>query len=144
MTTEAPTTETSSDEKDPAWYRKEIKRRDETIKELEAFKLATVFKEANVDTSKGLGKKLLELYDGPIEAANVVEFAKEFEYPLDVTPQEEQVSKVHKSVDSIEETIEQSQPIENLDQDQKIAEAEAAQDWVLASELKAQRFPHPG
>ena len=64
--------------------RETIERKDKEVKELEA-KLASyqekelnqVFEEVGLDTQKGFGKALKQVYDGPIETEAIAKFAKD-------------------------------------------------------------------
>ena len=64
--------------------RETIDRKDETIKKLEtelaSFKekeIDNVFKEIGLSTDKGFGKALKQVYDGPVNAESIAQFAKD-------------------------------------------------------------------
>lgn len=86
--------------------RETIDRKDEAIKkleaELESFKdkeMDSVFGNLGLSTNKGFGKALKQVYDGPVDAESVAQFAKDeygFEPKIDVeeTPQTESQAEV--------------------------------------------------
>ena len=81
--------------------RETIDRKDEAIKKLEAelasFKdkeINNVFGKLGLSTDKGFGKALKQVYDGPVDAESIAQFAKdEYGYEptgqVEVTPQSE-------------------------------------------------------
>jgi len=73
--------------------RETIDRKDETIKKLEtelaSFKekeIDNVFKEIGLSTDKGFGKALKQVYDGPVNAESIAQFAKD-EYGFETSGQ---------------------------------------------------------
>ena len=73
--------------------RETIDRKDETIKKLEAelasFKdkeINNVFGKLGLSTDKGFGKALKQVYDGPVDAESIAQFAKD-EYGFEPTGQ---------------------------------------------------------
>lgn len=66
----------ASDTKDPAWYRKEIARRDEEISDLKGRLRRAAFAEAGIPTDSGLGKAIADLYNGDPDPAEVLAFAQ--------------------------------------------------------------------
>lgn len=137
--TETTTQATEADEKDPAWYREEIKRRDAKISTLTKQAFKSAYKEAGIDTSKGLGAKIAEHFDGDPDVEQIREFAKGYEYPLPESAAEAKVESVHTTTESIEETVTESIPVEAGDLTQRIAQAQADEQWDVAAELEMQR-----
>jgi hypothetical protein len=73
--------------------RETIDRKDETIKKLEAelasFKdkeINNVFGKLGLSTDKGFGKALKQVYDGPVDAESIAQFARD-EYGFEPTGQ---------------------------------------------------------
>jgi hypothetical protein len=73
--------------------RETIDRKDDTIKKLEAelasFKdkeINNVFGKLGLSTDKGFGKALKQVYDGPVDAESIAQFAKD-EYGFEPTGQ---------------------------------------------------------
>jgi hypothetical protein len=73
--------------------RETIDRKDDTIKKLEAelasFKdkeINNVFSKLGLSTDKGFGKALKQVYDGPVDAESIAQFAKD-EYGFEPTGQ---------------------------------------------------------
>lgn len=134
----------------PAWARREIARRDERIASLETSVRSRTFEAAGIDTSKGLGAKIHELYEGPVDNTEaLVEFAKEFEYPFSQPPPQSVPEKVNDPDQRMNAVMETSTPVVSDatpegQLDERIAKAEQEGNWQLAAELKTQRFPHPG
>ena len=79
--------------------RETIDRKDETIKKLEAelasFKdkeINNVFGKLGLSTDKGFGKALKQVYDGPVDAESIAQFAKD-EYGFEPTGQVEEITQ---------------------------------------------------
>ena len=79
--------------------RETIDRKDETIKKLEAelasFKdkeINNVFGKLGLSTDKGFGKALKQVYDGPVDAESIAQFAKD-EYGYESSGQVEEVTQ---------------------------------------------------
>jgi hypothetical protein len=73
--------------------RETIDRKDDTIRKLEAelasFKdkeINNVFSKLGLSTDKGFGKALKQVYDGPVDAESIAQFAKD-EYGFEPTGQ---------------------------------------------------------
>ena len=79
--------------------RETIDRKDEAIKKLEAelasFKdkeINNVFGKLGLSTDKGFGKALKQVYDGPVDAESIAQFAKD-EYGFEPTGQVEEITQ---------------------------------------------------
>ena len=79
--------------------RETIDRKDETIKKLEAelasFKdkeINNVFGKLGLSTDKGFGKALKQVYDGPVDAESIAQFAKD-EYGFEPTGQVQEITQ---------------------------------------------------
>jgi len=119
--------------------RETIERKDKEVKELEA-KLASyqekelnqVFEKVGLDTQKGFGKALKQVYDGPIETEAIAKFAKD-EYGFEAKgiveeePQSEQAPAIQEDararVAALDANSQSEVPTDVMEQLQKIVES---------------------
>lgn len=146
MSTEAEATTTpEGEEKDPKWYRDEIDRRDEKIKELEKENnrnrvrlLESTFEKVGLDPSKGLGKAIAERYEGEPDADALRTFAIEA-YQWE-PPTQSPAELVNEAQGRVSGAVGEAESAPTQEVDLQIAQAEERGDFASAIQLKLNKF----
>ena len=146
MSTEAETSTTpEGEDKDPKWYRDEIDRRDEKIKELEKENnrnrvrlLEKTFEALELDPTKGLGKAIAEKYEGEPDVDALRTFAIE-EYQWE-PPTQTPAQSVNEAQARVSGAVNEAESAPTQEIDLQIAQAEEKGDFASAVSLKVQKF----
>jgi len=137
-------------EQEPAALRATIERQASKIEELEGTVRTQAFELAGISPDKGIGKAIVQVYDGEMSKEAILAFAKE-EYDFvpeakaeeekALTP-EEQAGEVTAALDGrLDRLPETPTPgDEEKSLDARIAKAEAEGDWGTAQALKAEKI----
>ena len=136
--------ETQDDNTAIKQMRDRIKELEGVEKEYKSVKMDKVVQDAGFDPASGQGKALKDLYKGDLEVDAIKAFAAEQygwgdEAPA-VQEQEAQKARVVTSQDSLDTVIEASVPVEQVDVNDQIAQAQQDGDWQTSSALKAEKL----
>ena len=137
----AGTTEAADAGKDTGGgLRKQLENSLAEVKELKADKRKRAFDDAGLDTTKGLGKAIHQVYEGEATKEAVVEFAKsEYDWTPPVSdehPQAQQIQTEQARADQLTDTAGSVAPPSTADQ---LAKAEAEGDYRTAMAIKSQQ-----
>jgi hypothetical protein len=148
---ETQTTETlpvDEGEKEPAWYRDQISKKDTELKEAQKTinrqkvkLMESTFEQVGLDPTKGLGKAIAEKYDGEPDAETLRAFAiDEYSWEPPTTPQQEVVGAINEAQARVNQAQRQASSVDSSAVDVEIAEAESSGNFAAAMQLKVQKF----
>ena len=136
--------ETQEDNNAIKQMRERIKELEGVEKEFKSVQQDKVIQDAGFDPASGQGKALKDLYKGDLEVDAIKAFAAEqYGWGEDapaVQEQEAQKARVVTSQDSLDAVAQASVPVEPVDVNDQIAQAQQDGDWQTSSALKAEKL----
>lgn len=141
---ETPATDEGGEQKDPAWYRDQIERKDaqlaeqtKTINRQRVALMEQTFETVGLDPAVGLGKAIAEKYDGEPDADALRQFAID-EYQWEPpAPVENEIVAGQERVNT---AVAGTERVDQRQIDLDIADAESRGDFASAVALKLAKF----
>lgn len=140
----APNAGDEGEQKDPKWYRDELKKRDDQLAEQQKTinrqgvrLMEKAFSDAGLDPTKGLGKAIAQNYDGDPDAEAIKTFAQE-EYDWE-PPEQTPAQVVNEAQGRVAEATAGTESIPQDALDLDIAKAEEEGDFARSIMLKVQQ-----